>query len=151
MYGIRFMIHARQKILLQYDNDTHIQNVYMIISDATWHLKSLATQLFVQQLGHTGPLWGESTRDRWIPLTKDSNTGSVSCYVIMRMIYQVIFFSSHPIHLFKEASNQGLTHWGPDKMGDILQMTFSSGFSWTKMFEYLLKFHWSLFLMVQLT
>ena len=44
-----------------------------------------------------------------------------------------------------------LTHWGRDKMDAISQMTFSSAFSWMKMFELKLKFHWSLFLRVQLT
>ena len=44
-----------------------------------------------------------------------------------------------------------LTHWGRDKMDDISQTTFSNAFSWMKMFEYRLKFHWSLFLGVQLT
>ena len=43
------------------------------------------------------------------------------------------------------------THWGWDKMADILQTTFSTAFSWMKMFEFRLKFHWSLFLRVQLT
>ena len=36
-------------------------------------------------------------------------------------------------------------------MEAILQMTFSSAFSWMKIFEFWLKFHWSLFLRVQLT
>ena len=44
-----------------------------------------------------------------------------------------------------------LTHWGQDKMDAISQTPFSSAFSWTKMFEFRLKFHWSLFLRVQLT
>ena len=44
-----------------------------------------------------------------------------------------------------------LTHWGRDKMDAISQTTFSSAFSWMKMFEFRLKFHWSLFLRVQLT
>ena len=44
-----------------------------------------------------------------------------------------------------------LTHWGWDKMDAISQTTFSSAFSWIKMFEFQLKFHWSLFLRVQLT
>ena len=34
----------------------------------------------------------------------------------------------------------GLTHWGRDKMDAISQMTFSSAFSWMKMFEFWLKF-----------
>ena len=45
----------------------------------------------------------------------------------------------------------GLTHWGRDKMDAISQTTFSSAFSWMKMFEFRLKFHWSLFLGIQLT
>ena len=44
-----------------------------------------------------------------------------------------------------------LTHCGRDKMDAISQTTFSNAFSWMKMFEYRLKFHWSLFLRVQLT
>ena len=44
-----------------------------------------------------------------------------------------------------------LTHWGRDKMDANSQTTFSSAFSWMKIFEFRLKFHWSLFLRVQLT
>ena len=44
-----------------------------------------------------------------------------------------------------------LTHWGRDKMDAISQTTFGSAFSWMKMFEFRLKFQWSLFLRVQLT
>ena len=44
-----------------------------------------------------------------------------------------------------------LTQWGRDKMDAISQTTFWSTFSWMKRFEFRLKFHWSLFLKVQLT
>ena len=44
-----------------------------------------------------------------------------------------------------------LTHWGRDKIDAISQTTFWSTFSWMKMFEFRLKFHWNLFLRVQLT
>ena len=44
-----------------------------------------------------------------------------------------------------------ITHWGRDTMDAISQTTFSSAFSWMKMFEYRLKFHWNLFLSIQLT
>ena len=43
------------------------------------------------------------------------------------------------------------THWGRDKMVAISQTTFSNAFSWMKMFEFQLIFHWSLFPRVQLT
>ena len=47
--------------------------------------------------------------------------------------------------------NTLLTHWGWDKMAAIFQTTFSNGFSWIKIYEFRLKFHWSLFLGIQLT
>ena len=43
------------------------------------------------------------------------------------------------------------THWGQDKMADISQTTFSNVFSWKKMYEFRLIFHWNLFPMFQLT
>ena len=42
------------------------------------------------------------------------------------------------------------THWGWDKMAAIFQTTFSNAFSWMNMYEYWSKYHWSLFLRVQL-
>ena len=44
-----------------------------------------------------------------------------------------------------------LTHWGRDKIDAISQTTFSNAFSWMKMFQFRLKFQWSLFPRVQLT
>ena len=44
-----------------------------------------------------------------------------------------------------------LTLGGWDKMAAIFQATFSNVFSWMKMLEFRLKFHWSLFASVQLT
>ena len=45
----------------------------------------------------------------------------------------------------------GLTHWGRDKMAVIFQTTFSNTFSWMKMKEFRLRFHWSLFPRIKLT
>ena len=50
-----------------------------------------------------------------------------------------------------EASKHVLAHWGRGKMAAIFQTTSSNEFSWMKMCEYRLKFHWNLFLRVQLT
>ena len=44
-----------------------------------------------------------------------------------------------------------LTHWGRDKMAANFQTTFSNAFCWMTMYEFRLRFHWSLFPMVQLT
>ena len=41
-----------------------------------------------------------------------------------------------------------LTHWGRDKMAAVLQTALSYAFSWVKMSEFRLRFHWSLFLRV---
>ena len=43
------------------------------------------------------------------------------------------------------------THWRLDKMAAISQTTLSNTFSWMKIFEFRLKFHWSLFPRIQLT
>ena len=44
-----------------------------------------------------------------------------------------------------------LAHWGRDKMAVISQTTFSNVFSWMKMYDFRLRFQWSLFLRFQLT
>ena len=45
-----------------------------------------------------------------------------------------------------------LTHWGRDKRTPFRSQTIiSNAFYWMKMFEFRLKFHWSLFPSVQLT
>ena len=44
-----------------------------------------------------------------------------------------------------------LTHWGRDKMAANFLTTFSNAFSWMKIYEFRLRFHWSLFPRVQLT
>ena len=43
-----------------------------------------------------------------------------------------------------------LTQWGRGKMAAIFQTTYSNAFSWIKMFEFRLRFHWNLSLGVQL-
>ena len=44
-----------------------------------------------------------------------------------------------------------LTQWGRDKVDAISQTTFSNAFSWMKMHEFRLRFHWSLILRFELT
>ena len=43
-----------------------------------------------------------------------------------------------------------IKHWGRDKMAARWQTMFSNASSWIKMFVFWFKFHWSLFLRVQL-
>ena len=56
------------------------------------------------------------------------------------------------IHLTRElAASTVLTHWGRDKMAAVSLTILSNTFSWMKMLEFRLRFHWSLSLRVQLT
>ena len=55
-------------------------------------------------------------------------------------------------HLSEEANDvwYPLTHWGFDKMAANFLMTYSNEFSWMKIAcKFQLRFHWSLFPMVQ--
>ena len=49
-------------------------------------------------------------------------------------------------HKPRQVSSNPLTHWGWVKWPP-----FSNTFSWTKMYEFQIRFHWSLFLRVKLT
>ena len=72
--------------------------------------------------------------------------------------WQAITLLRQQLETFDEARLRGkcirlihLTHWYREKMAPIFQTTFSSAFSWTKMYEFWLTFHWNLFSRVQLT
>ena len=56
------------------------------------------------------------------------------------------FFRNSPA-----STNDGLTHWGRDRMADVSQTTFPNAFSWMKSVVILFEFHWGLFPGVQLT
>ena len=55
--------------------------------------------------------------------------------------------TAHSSHLY----SKGLIHRGQEKMATILLTTFSNTFFHRKILEFQLKFHWSLFLRVQVT
>ena len=54
-------------------------------------------------------------------------------------------------YVFLLSIYQELTHWGRGQMAAIFQTTSSNAFSWMKIYEFRSRFHWSLFLRVQLT
>ena len=56
-----------------------------------------------------------------------------------------------PDHKSTEPSKIKWTHWVWDKMDPISQMTFSNAFSWMKIHEFRVRFHWNLFLRIELT
>ena len=92
----------------------------------------------------TGHLCGVFTGPRWIPRTKASGA-ELWCF-----LWSAPVSDGHPI-LHKDPLANVLTHWGRDKIDAISQTTFSNTFSWMKIFEFRLKFHWSLFPRVRLT
>ena len=62
---------------------------------------------------------------------------------------KTIIFSG--LNWSKTSRSRDLTHWGRDKMAAIFQTTIWNAFSWMKMYEFRLRFHWNLFPGVQLT
>ena len=72
---------------------------------------------------------------------------------IYRDMFDVIHASSRDIGILNihAFSRRYLTHWGRDKMAAVSQTTLSNASSWMKMLEFRLRFHWGLFLRVQLT
>ena len=68
-------------------------------SDVTWHLKSLADWLFnlfrlttmeTSKLHLTNHIWGESSGDRWISLTKSQYCENIS--MLSYLFYMIEFF-----------------------------------------------------------
>ena len=75
----------------------------------------------------------------------EGNTVKIQMFFIKKMLVVCGYY-----HHFVLGSRE-LIRWSRDEMDANSQTTFSSAFSWMKIFEFRLKFHWSLFLMVQLT
>ena len=69
---------------------------------------------------------------------------------LLVFIWGEFYWNTHTASMWRNDID-GLTHWGRDKMYAISQTTFWSAFSWMKMYKLPLRFHWSLFLCVQLT
>ena len=79
-----------------------------------------------------------------LQLACQQNHSTISCISILHEV--VNYYSRNDYDGYA-----CLTHWGRDKMAAVSQTTFSNAFSWMKMLEFRFKFHWSLFLRVQLT
>ena len=65
----------------------------------------------------------------------------ISSAMVTKLVKRLTAAGYHKERVFKNY----LTNWGRDEIDAILQTTFWSAFSWLKMFEFRLKFHWSLF------
>ena len=88
-------------------------------------------------MGPTGP--------RWVPCWPHEFCYLGSHYVVQSWPNSMLFFDIiRPQCVYS-------THWGRDKMAAIFSTTFSNVFSLMKMYEFWLRFQWSLFPGVQLT
>ena len=67
------------------------------------------------------------------------------------LLFQKVYLNSDKSMLHTRVTCQDLTHLSLDKMSAVSQTIFSDAFSWMKIFVFWLRFHWILFLMVQLT
>ena len=68
--------------------------------------------------------------DYWLTGTPNHHIDKLSYWPIITTVLDLELTSS-------------LTHWGRDKMDAISQTTLSNAFSWMKMLEFRLTFHWS--------
>ena len=70
-------------------------------------------------------------------------------------IQRNVFIENGPCKIYtilsRPQSADMLTLWSQDKMAVISQTTSSNAFSWMKMYEFHLRFNWSLFLKYELT
>ena len=99
--------------------------------------------------------WFEmSLRSLWRHCNEVHDRGSCEevLYVTDEPQHQSVLFEFCKTHLL--FSNMcfvlSLTHWSRDKMANISQTTFPNSFSWMKMWETSLRFHWNLFPRFQL-
>ena len=70
---------------------------------------------------------------------------------VIKTPHCVIVMLIYPREFFIIGTKTCHPYWSRDKMAGVSQTTLSNAFSWMKMLEFRLRFHWSLFLRVQLT
>ena len=141
---------------------------YPILS-STWKcLQSMPSHHTLTSLSHKT---SKPVKHTWQPDRGHQHPWVVT-YIYVINIYVVKIYAAEVVHSTKEFVSSPVMfsptsiihdehmaahcpirrcHWGRDKMPAIFQTTFSNTFSWMKMYEFWLKFHWSLFLRVKLT
>ena len=158
-YATNHVDHLGCVIPLCWCNEVDFNNVTLFIIIDTYLL-------------YYTPLWQRLTKRIWqyIPITDDRHLieilGGVGTYPTRKhvtlMVYsrwakgviEIVAQVKHVHDNFGHNEITGTTSVNtlrPRQMDAISQTTFSSAFSWKKMFEFLLKFHWSMFLRVELT
>ena len=112
--------------------DTHTSGMSILIRQIKENVRLVPSVQFQQQYFTCGSI----SNSEWSSL-------------VQVMKHQAITWTSFTLFAFGPLRTQ-LTHWGRDKMAAVSQTTHSNAFSWMKMLEFRLRFHWSLFLRVQI-
>ena len=114
----------------------------------TW----LSLPFTITRQWNSAGLWKFSWWKKKICIPHIVSTMASDAQLLVLPGHQQPWYWHHYLRIFQHQQwMAGLTHWGRDKMAAFSQTTFSNAFSSIKMFELRIKFHWSLFLMVQLT
>ena len=122
------------------------------------------TTLHCKVVSHWLGTYTKSSLYRWHILSRPSCkilTPNISSIISnmpwLSQPYTGLMWYIHPFtswllhrHWDKQLPQLQWTHWGWFQMAAISQKTFSHAFSWMKMYEFQLTFHWCLFLMVEL-
>ena len=143
-----FGILALQKDRLIPSNHLNIHRLQLGCADACetriWYSKGNRRFDHYDNVKVAKTIWNEISHTKHTAQTI-MNTG---LYVGKYVLQLIVLFSGQVMHLERPVTAQGVetsaqplikTHWGRDKTDIISQMTFSSTFSWTKMFQFQFK------------
>ena len=86
---------------------------------------------------------------RWLCISKETITKGRGHYTlrVRQTNFRVVLNSPMCVHdenAYCSTPHSPLTHWGRDKMAAISQKTSCNAFSWMTVYEFRLRFHWSL-------
>ena len=132
---------------------------FKVLQYGDWRIEGNRTKVWIHFIYNLSVLWKNNLSVLWKNSWKllcfpqmtpwIDNRGSQSPPVWKSWIEQHCWYSTYwatgDIRWFS------WTHWGRYKMAAISQMTFWNVFSWMKMYEFRLRFHWNLLLRFELT
>ena len=80
-----------------------------------------------------------------ILVTCDQVISSSTIFRVTSLILAISYDCHGAIEATVKVGTKSLIHWGRDKMAAIFLTTFWNAFSWMKMHEFCLRFHWNVF------
>ena len=126
----------------------------LLVQSGPNHHKNTAILVVLQRQGNGrwmgSPFWRHQWRSSLFISHAYDVKREICVYPVVTQLETGVIkrFDTTGYHCFHTRSEGRLTNWGRDKINTITQTTFSSGFSWMKMFDFRLKFHWSLILRI---